>query len=139
MTIRHGATYTGGTSSQNIGIYAVGTDGFPAEQLADFGNLGSIASGNITSAALTNPIPPPTNGFYVAFLAQFSGGSGTPAILTAGGSMVFTTPLGLQLTTGGQRHINACIKTGQTSLPSTAAGTSPTPSQLGAAVIFGFK
>jgi hypothetical protein len=137
VTIRMGATYTGGSSSYNLGIYAVGTDGFPAEQLADFGNLGSIVSGNISSGALTNPIQPPTGGFYVAELAQFSGGSGTPNILCSSAG-VFTTPLGAALTWGGARHLNLCTKAAQTSLPATAVGTAPAGNQ-GQVPFFAFK
>jgi len=124
VSLRLAAGYTGGTSSLRVGLYDIDEVGKPFNLLADFGNLGSLASGNMTSAALGTPVTvAPGDMYAMAVLPQFSGGSGTPSLLCGNASMGHS-PFGTQLDgTGCADRIVVCIGvTGQTSLPADASG-----------------
>lgn len=118
-------TYSGGTQSLTAAIYEIETsDGLPGRKLVDFGAIGGstpfAVAGNVSNTPLAQPVPLETGWYYLAILAQFSGGSGTPRM--KGGSALGASPFGSRITTGA---IVACEGTvsGQTSLTDPATNT----------------
>jgi hypothetical protein len=126
-SVRITAAYTGGSSSLNIALYEVASDGRPGVRIADFGNLGNLTSATtLTSAALGSPVFLNTGWAFVGMLGQFSGGSGTPSYASTSVSIA-PTPLGASLgTASSTRWLTVARVTGQTALNDPATLTSVT-------------
>lgn len=123
VSIRCTTGYTGGSSSLNASLYEVASDGRPGVRLADFGNLGSLTAATLTSTPIT-AFWLGARWVYLALLAQFSGGSGTPAVQACSG-IITPTPLGAVISAGsGARHFTVGQVSSQTSLTDPATLTS---------------
>ena len=123
-TMRVTTGYTGGTSSLNVGLYEIGSNGLPGVRLADFGNLGSLtANTTVTSAALGTPIWLPPGFYMLDILAQYSGGSGSPVL--NGQTAIWPWAAGISWAGGGPNHAAYFYKDAQTALndPATAPDT----------------
>lgn len=83
--------YTGGTASLKAALYAIGSSGLPGKMLIDFGTIVSIPSGTVTLTAAT-PVLIPAGYYILGFLAQYTGGSGSPAYRCA--NSVAPSPFG---------------------------------------------
>jgi hypothetical protein len=130
VSLRVQGGYTGGASSVNVGLYDIDEAGKPFNLLADFGNLGTFSTGTKTSAALGTPISvPPGHMYAMAVLPQFSGGSGTPALVVSTG-MLGGSPFGTDLA-GSRKSITCLGVTGQTSLSADASGLTYTIINVG--------
>jgi len=124
VSLRIGTGYTGGTSSIKVGLYDIDEVGKPFNLLANFGSLGSIVAGNMTSAALGTPVNvPPGDMYAIGVLSEFTGGSGTPTLQVSNASMGHS-PFGTVLSASGlSNRIIMCLGvTGRTSLPADASG-----------------
>jgi hypothetical protein len=138
VSIRCTTGYTGGSSSLNASLYEVGSNGRPDARIADFGNLGSLTAATLTSTPIT-AFWQGTGVIYLALLAQFSGGSGTPAVQACSG-IITPTPLGAVISAGsGARHFTVAQVSSQTSLsdPATLTGIAGSGSTTLPFVVFG--
>jgi hypothetical protein len=124
VSLRMSSGYTGGTSSMKVGLYDIDEAGKPFNLLADFGNLGSVVVGTMTSAPLATPITvPPGDMYAIAVLGEWSGGSGSPS-LTQGNGSLGHSPFGTRLSNSGiaNRVITNIRVNTRTSLPADASG-----------------
>ena len=111
--------YTGGTSSVKVAVYEIDSAGMPGKRLIDFGNLGALAaSTTLTSADLGTPVTLAPGWYYVAVLAEFSGGSGTPNVRAS-----FNNVMSLAFS-GSAGFVHILTVAGQTSLDDPATLTS---------------
>lgn len=123
ISIRCTTGYTGGSSSLHASLFQVGSDGRPGARTIDFGSLGSLTAATLTSTP-TTAVHHNTGYIYVALLAQFSGGSGSPAVQAVSG-VITPTPLGAVISAGsGARHYTVGQVSSQTSLTDPATLTS---------------
>lgn len=138
ISIRCTTGYTGGSSSLHASLFEVGSDGRPGARTIDFGSLGSLTAATLTSTP-TTAVHHNTGYIYVALLAQFSGGSGSPAVQAVSG-IITPTPLGAVISAGsGARHFTVAQVGSQTSLsdPATLTGIAGSGSTTLPFVVFG--
>lgn len=79
--------YTGGTSDLVARLYEIGSNGRPGKLLYDFGKFatagsGLSATGNISSGAGGSGFMLPPGEYFLNHLAEFSGGSGSPSLVS---------------------------------------------------------
>lgn len=87
------AGYTGGTQTMDGAIYAVGSDGRPGKKLLNFNqNSSLVANLNTLTATTQGAVFFFAGYYYMGFLPQFSGGSGSPNFRCA--DSVAPSPLG---------------------------------------------
>lgn len=137
VSMRLNGAYSGGTSSLRVGLYEINTSGLPQALLADFGNLGSLSAGVLTSSALGTPVTlPPSDMYALGVLAQFTGGTGTPTVSTTNATMG-GSPFGSSLLNGvpSNRTVMMIGSAGQTALPTDASGLTYTVTNSNTAMV----
>lgn len=137
VSMRLNGAYSGGTSSLRVGLYEINTSGLPQALLADFGSLGSLSAGVLTSSALATPVTlPPSEMYALGVLAQFAGGTGTPAVLSTNATMG-GSPFGSSLLNGvpSNRTVMMIGSAGQTALPADASGLTYTVTNVNTAMV----
>lgn len=116
---RCAAAYTGGTVYFGVAFYELASDGIPGKRLALFDSwtTNPLQSTSVqVSNALSSPVLIPSGWYWFAWLATFTGGSGTPQYHA---SQIGQAPAGVvgASLTGGQRAAQIMINNSKTDLP----------------------
>lgn len=128
-----------GTSSLNLALFQVGTDGRPGKRICHFGDLGDMRTTAVgaflTSADLSTPIRLPPGVYYMGFIGVYSGTA--PTIRSAASGVLDPAQCsGLLGTSGGNAYNYATVASGDLNDPPTLTGWTGVTSSTGS---FGFQ
>lgn len=142
MHLRVSATYTGQNNNVYGALYFVNSSGLPGKLIADFGVIGTANAsfgtlGNISSAVLSTPVWLPAGWYFFAVHPIWTtGGTGTPALASAGVQPLFNSFIcGTQNFLGETNYTVGSIATTAFADPATT----PTGVGTGSTFLAGFK
>lgn len=108
--------YTGGTSQLLVALYEIGSNGFPGARLVNFGSLGSLTIGTLTSTPLGTPVYLPVGEYICGVNSTFSGGSGSPTVR----ALTMLGPISMGISIANAAPIAMLARDSQTTLPDPA-------------------